>query len=343
MHTITWDEFTENLGEHENRYDLILSYSSIEHSGLGRYGDRLTPLGDLFTFQLMAQCMKPTGLCTAAVPTGQDLTHFNAHRIYGEQRIRAMEQVSGLRYVAFTNTATVLSYLLTGLVVLPRIDNVLVGADHLLGLHWLTAYQWLHARPTLAPVARLIYLSLSAELIVLILLLDGLALKHRARGLFRSFVALACLTIVIGVLLPATGAYVHYHLPIAADTGYVAQMQALRDGSLRTIDLTQAEGLVVFPSFHASLALLLAWSAAPLRRLRWAFWTWSGFILLVTPAEGGHYFIDVLAGMLLTALVVMAMYRRVPAQEDPAFPAKASADDPCDPPMVRPSRASEFE
>lgn len=99
LRTITWDEFTENLGEHENRYDLILSYSSIEHSGLGRYGDRLTPLGDLFTFQLMAQCMKPTGLCTAAVPTGQDLTHFNAHRIYGEQRIRAMEQVSGLRYV----------------------------------------------------------------------------------------------------------------------------------------------------------------------------------------------------------------------------------------------------
>jgi Caenorhabditis protein of unknown function, DUF268/Protein of unknown function (DUF616) len=98
VRTITWDAFIDDLAVHEHRYDLVLSYSSIEHSGLGRYGDRLTPLGDLFTFQLMTQCMKPNGLCAAAVPTGQDLTHFNAHRIYGVQRIRAMEHVSGLRY-----------------------------------------------------------------------------------------------------------------------------------------------------------------------------------------------------------------------------------------------------
>lgn len=98
LQTSSWDAFTGDLGAHAGRYDLVLSYSSIEHSGLGRYGDRLTPLGDLFTFQLMAQCLKPGGLCAVAVPTGQDLTHFNAHRIYGEQRIRALEQVSDLRY-----------------------------------------------------------------------------------------------------------------------------------------------------------------------------------------------------------------------------------------------------
>lgn len=97
--TILWDDFIGDLDAHREQYDLILSYSSIEHSGLGRYGDRITPLGDLFTFMLMAQAMKPTGMCTAAVPTGQDLTHFNAHRIYGANRIRAMEHVSGLRFV----------------------------------------------------------------------------------------------------------------------------------------------------------------------------------------------------------------------------------------------------
>ena len=57
------------------------------------------PLGDLFTFQLMSRCMKPSGLCAVAVPTGQDLTRFNAHRIYGEKRIRDMEHISGLRYI----------------------------------------------------------------------------------------------------------------------------------------------------------------------------------------------------------------------------------------------------
>ena len=98
LRTLTWDDYINELDQHEARYDLILSYSSIEHSGLGRYGDRITPLGDLFTFMLMAQAMKPSGMCTAAVPTGQDLTHFNAHRIYGEKRIQAMELASGLKY-----------------------------------------------------------------------------------------------------------------------------------------------------------------------------------------------------------------------------------------------------
>ena len=30
-------------------YDVIISYSSLEHSGLGRYGDYLNPNGDLET------------------------------------------------------------------------------------------------------------------------------------------------------------------------------------------------------------------------------------------------------------------------------------------------------
>ena len=99
LRTLTWDDYIGELAAHEGRYDLILSYSSIEHSGLGRYGDRITPMGDLFTFMLMAQAMKPTGMCTAAVPTGQDLTHFNAHRIYGETRIRALAHAGGLKYL----------------------------------------------------------------------------------------------------------------------------------------------------------------------------------------------------------------------------------------------------
>lgn len=99
MRTMTWDNYVTELARHEGQYDLILSYSSIEHSGLGRYGDQITPLGDLFTFMLMSKAMKPTGMCTAAVPTGQDLTHFNAHRIYGEKRIRALAHVSRLSYL----------------------------------------------------------------------------------------------------------------------------------------------------------------------------------------------------------------------------------------------------
>jgi hypothetical protein len=99
MTAITWDQFIAGLDEHVQSYGLVITYSSIEHSGLGRYGDRIMPLGDLYTFFLMSRCLKPNGMFAVAVPTGQDLTHFNAHRIYGEKRIRAMEQIADFRYM----------------------------------------------------------------------------------------------------------------------------------------------------------------------------------------------------------------------------------------------------
>lgn len=99
LRTITWDQFTEGIDEHLGSYDLVLTYGSLEHSGLGRYGERVMPLGDLYTFFLMSRCLRANGMCAVAVPTGPDLTHFNAHRIYGEKRIRAMEQIADFRYL----------------------------------------------------------------------------------------------------------------------------------------------------------------------------------------------------------------------------------------------------
>ena len=103
LQTLRWDAYIADLGRHLGVYDLVLSYSSIEHSGLGRYGDPVTPLGDLLTFLLMSRCMKPTGMSAHAVPVGQDLTHFNAHRIYGQRRIRALEQIGAQRFLGIVS------------------------------------------------------------------------------------------------------------------------------------------------------------------------------------------------------------------------------------------------
>jgi hypothetical protein len=75
--------------------DLIISFSSIEHSGLGRYGDALNPDGDLEAMQ-QAWCMlKPGGLNILGVPMAcneRGQTVFNAHRIYGFSRLRYIGQ-----------------------------------------------------------------------------------------------------------------------------------------------------------------------------------------------------------------------------------------------------------
>jgi hypothetical protein len=66
------------------KYDAVLSISSIEHDGLGRYGDPLNAWADVRSQrELLEDHMAPGGLLFLAVPTGKDCVVFNLHRIYG--------------------------------------------------------------------------------------------------------------------------------------------------------------------------------------------------------------------------------------------------------------------
>ena len=70
--------------------DWVATFSSIEHSGLGRYGDALNPDGDREALQ-QAWCMlKPGGVLILGVPMAcrhRGFIEFNSHRFYGFQRL----------------------------------------------------------------------------------------------------------------------------------------------------------------------------------------------------------------------------------------------------------------
>lgn len=84
--------------ENPKKFDVILSISSIEHDGLGRYGDPINPNGDI-EFMAMAKekLLKDSGHMILAVPIGQDALVWNAHRIYG--RIRFPMLIEGWEIV----------------------------------------------------------------------------------------------------------------------------------------------------------------------------------------------------------------------------------------------------
>ena len=69
------------------KFDCILSISSVEHDGLGRYGDPINPDADLETMNLLRSYLKPYGLMFLTVPVGSDSIIFNHHRIYGTHRL----------------------------------------------------------------------------------------------------------------------------------------------------------------------------------------------------------------------------------------------------------------
>lgn len=68
-------------------FDVAMSISSLEHDGLGRYGDPLDPDADLKAMQMIYQRLRPGGMLFLAVPIGVDKVVWNAHRIYGRIRL----------------------------------------------------------------------------------------------------------------------------------------------------------------------------------------------------------------------------------------------------------------
>lgn len=84
--TVTPEEISKLVleGSSPFLYDAVISFSSIEHSGLGRYGDMLNPWGDLMTMARAWCLTKPGGHALIGVPTGPDEVIFNVGRVYGK-------------------------------------------------------------------------------------------------------------------------------------------------------------------------------------------------------------------------------------------------------------------
>lgn len=98
--TTTPKNFTERFlnGEIE-QFDFGITFSSLEHDGLGRYGDVLNPIGDLQSMAKMLSVIRPGGLFFIGIPTmgGEDRLVWNAHRAYGLMRLPLL--FSGWRFI----------------------------------------------------------------------------------------------------------------------------------------------------------------------------------------------------------------------------------------------------
>jgi hypothetical protein len=61
---------------------------TIEHIGLGRYGEPLDPDGDLRAIEELKRVLAPNGDLLFVVPIGLQKIYFNAHRVYSVKSIK---------------------------------------------------------------------------------------------------------------------------------------------------------------------------------------------------------------------------------------------------------------
>ncbi len=99
--TISKHNFLDFFSYHSNElgtYDIALSISAFDHSGLGRYGDQLDPFGDINEgMSKVKDLLKVDGLLFLTVPIGPDLLVWNMMRIYGPIRLELL--LDGWEYV----------------------------------------------------------------------------------------------------------------------------------------------------------------------------------------------------------------------------------------------------
>lgn len=71
----------ESVLEIKNKYQSVSCLHTIEHFGLGRYGDNLDPIGHFNGLKNICSLIAISGTLYLSHPTGRSRTEFNGHRI----------------------------------------------------------------------------------------------------------------------------------------------------------------------------------------------------------------------------------------------------------------------
>lgn len=70
-----------------NSIESLSCMHTIEHVGLGRYGDPIDPIGDIQACSELERVLKPGGQLIFVTPVGKSKIEFNAHRIYSYKQV----------------------------------------------------------------------------------------------------------------------------------------------------------------------------------------------------------------------------------------------------------------
>jgi membrane-associated phospholipid phosphatase len=207
----------------------------------------------------------------------------------------------------------------------PMQDAALLAIDKTFGLDWLAYVKYVNARPLLASWLDFGYTMIKWPLFIIPVALAAARDYRRLEECILAFALALVVTTAISTAVPAIGVFQQLGVavtdfPNLSPEAYLGQLQDLppvRDGSYRVLDLGDLSGIITFPSFHAASAVLYGWALWGAKWMRPIAIVANVAMLAATPITGGHYFVDVVAGMAVGALAIIVA-KAISARLEPA-------------------------
>lgn len=197
----------------------------------------------------------------------------------------------------------------------PLWDHRLGGWDLALGLDWPAVARAVDGAPLLPLLCGLAYHSLIPQMVVAVVALSALAKHDALRTTICAAILAGFVTILLSGLFPAKGNLLDPALyqKLWPSIAWLHEdlITNLRNGSMRELDLRNMMGIVTFPSYHAALAFIFIYAFRHIPRLAMPGGAWACTTILATPLGGGHYAVDVVAGLALAAFSLGAAKRLV--------------------------------
>jgi membrane-associated phospholipid phosphatase len=244
---------------------------------------------------------------TFLFPAGVGMALFALAWLYCRRDLRIAAALGGTaQLIAFSSVGAPLSYVAASLG-WPLQDALFDAADRALGFDWPAMLAWMNAHPALHSACKLAYLSFTPQATITVLALGFSARYTRLRVFLLAFMLAALVTIAISALLPAQGVWGHHALSAAEYPAIIPATRelhlpvfsGLRDGSFRLLMAAGSDGIITFPSLHSALGVIFILALWPVPVLRWAALVVNLLMIAATPIDGGHYFIDILAGVVI--------------------------------------------
>ena len=196
-------------------------------------------------------------------------------------------------------------------------DAALQRIDALLHFDWLAWYRLVAASPVLQTFGLAAYRSIYLTPAILFATFAFTEDRVAAHRFLATFWLTAIGTLILYTFMPAIGPFSYlWHTSIAympeSEQWQQGLIPALRDHSVRVVDLGHLRGIVSAPSFHAAAATLYINAAWRLPRLRLPVLALNAAMLLSTPVEGTHYLIDILLGTIVALAAIATLHHLMP-------------------------------